>query len=153
MILGGAYNFLEQNIFVGKLPFTLRDTKADHESLAPASQSQKIDYPKPDGKLSFNKLSSVVLSNTNHEEDQVCHLTLQDADVPITHNLALYDAPEQRYCPAGVYEILENEQGDSRLQINASNCVHCKTCDIKDPTGNITWVAPEGGGGPNYSNM
>ena len=153
LILGGAYNFLEQNIFVGKLPFTLRDTKADHESLAPASQSQKIDYPKPDGKLSFNKLSSVVLSNTNHEEDQVCHLTLQDADVPITHNLALYDAPEQRYCPAGVYEILENEQGDSRLQINASNCVHCKTCDIKDPTGNITWVAPEGGGGPNYSNM
>lgn len=152
MYLGGAYNFIEQNIFGGKLPFTLHDTKADHEQLVKASVATKINYPKPDGQLSFDKLSSVFLSNTHHEEDQPIHLTLKDSTVPISHNLALYDAPEQRYCPAGVYEIIE-DGAEPRLQINAQNCVHCKTCDIKDPTQNIVWVAPEGTGGPNYPNM
>jgi electron-transferring-flavoprotein dehydrogenase len=113
-----------------------------------------IDYPKPDGKLSFDKLSSVFISNTNHEEDQPVHLRLADPELPISVNLLLYNAPEQRYCPAGVYEIVRDEDGSNpRLQINAQNCVHCKTCDIKDPRQNITWVAPEGGGGPNYPNM
>ena len=150
--MGGAFNFIEQNIFAGKLPVTLQDTGADHDQLKPADQCAKIDYPKPDGVLSFDKLSSVFLSNTNHEEDQPCHLTLLDDAVPVQHNLALYDAPEQRYCPAGVYEIVE-ENNESRLQINAQNCVHCKTCDIKDPKQNIQWVVPEGTGGPNYPNM
>ena len=114
----------------------------------------KIDYPKPDGKISFDKLSSVFLSNTNHEEDQPIHLTLKDASVPVDGNLAVYDGPEARFCPAGVYEFVEDEdKGGKRLQINAQNCVHCKTCDIKDPTQNIVWVVPEGGGGPNYPNM
>ena len=117
-----------------------------------ASQATKIQYPKPDGKLSFDKLSSVFLSNTYHEEDQPVHLLLKDSAIPISHNLALYDAPEQRYCPAGVYEIVEDGP-EPKLQINAQNCVHCKTCDIKDPTQNIVWVAPEGAGGPNYPNM
>ncbi|MFK4025205.1 4Fe-4S dicluster domain-containing protein, partial [Stutzerimonas balearica] len=113
----------------------------------------KIDYPKPDGKLSFDKLSSVFLSNTNHEEDQPVHLKLIDPSIPIEKNLPLYDEPAQRYCPAGVYEVVSNDDGSQRFQINAQNCVHCKTCDIKDPSQNITWVAPEGTGGPNYPNM
>ena len=136
----------------GVLPWTLGH-HPDHESLKPAEQCRKIDYPKPDGKLTFDKLSSVFISNTNHEEDQPGHLRLKDDAVPIDHNLALYDAPEQRYCPAGVYEILDDVNGAPRLQINAQNCVHCKTCDIKDPTQNINWTVPEGGGGPNYPNM
>jgi ferredoxin-like protein FixX len=114
----------------------------------------RIEYPKPDGVVSFDRLSSVFISNTNHEEDQPVHLTLKDASVPVAHNLAIYDAPEQRFCPAGVYEIVREDDGSNpRLQINAQNCVHCKTCDIKDPTQNINWVTPEGGGGPNYPNM
>ena len=136
----------------GVLPWTLRH-RHDHESLRKAAAAPKIAYPKPDGVVSFDKPSSVYLSNTNHEEDQPAHLTLKDDGVPITVNLALYDAPEQRYCPAGVYEIVEDDAGPPRLQINAQNCVHCKTCDIKDPTQNIEWVVPEGGGGPNYANM
>ncbi len=134
------------------LPITMKH-HPDHKSLWRKDQAQPIAYPKPDGVLSFDKLSSVFISNTNHEEDQPVHLTLKDASVPIDVNLALYDAPEQRYCPAGVYEIVGREDGDPRLQINAQNCVHCKTCDIKDPTQNINWVVPEGGGGPNYPNM
>jgi electron-transferring-flavoprotein dehydrogenase len=122
--------------------------------LKPAAACTPIDYPRPDGVISFDRLSSVFLSNTNHEENQPCHLTLKDATVPIRVNLAVYDAPEQRYCPAGVYEIVREADGSSpRLQINAQNCVHCKSCDIKDPTQNIVWVVPEGGGGPNYANM
>ncbi|WP_106639175.1 electron transfer flavoprotein-ubiquinone oxidoreductase [Allosphingosinicella vermicomposti] len=134
------------------LPFTLHH-HPDNEGLLTKDQARKIDYPKPDGVISFDRLSSVFLSNTNHEEDQPVHLTLKDAAVPIDYNLAFYDAPEQRYCPAGVYEIVGQEEGDPRLQINAQNCVHCKTCDIKDPKQNINWVVPEGGGGPNYPNM
>jgi len=130
----------------------LHDKQPDHLSLKLAADCEKIDYPRADGVLSFDKPSSVFMSNTNHEEDQPCHLTLQDSQVAIDVNLAKYAAPEQRYCPAGVYEIVQDE-GQERLQINAQNCVHCKTCDIKDPTRNITWVAPEGGGGPNYPNM
>jgi len=150
--LGAAYTVLDQNIFRGKLPWTLSDLKPDYATLKPAAQSKKIAYPKPDGKLTFDKLSSVFLSNTNHEEDQPCHLKLTDAAIPIDKNLPMYDEPAQRYCPAGVYEVVE-EAGGKRFQINAQNCVHCKTCDIKDPAQNITWVAPEGGGGPNYPNM
>ncbi|MCL7461615.1 electron transfer flavoprotein-ubiquinone oxidoreductase [Pseudomonas sp. NW5] len=152
-LLGGAFNFIDQNLFGGKLPFTLRDTTPDHACLKPASACAKIAYPKPDGKLSFDKLSSVFLSNTNHEEEQPCHLKLRDASIPLARNLPLYDEPAQRYCPAGVYEIVTQENGEQRFQINAQNCVHCKTCDIKDPAQNITWVAPEGSGGPNYPNM
>ena len=136
----------------GLLPWTLGHHE-DHKSLKPAATSRKIDYPKPDGELSFDKLSSVFISNTNHEEDQPAHLQLRDDSIPIDHNLALYDAPEQRYCPAGVYEIVEDAGGAPQLQINAQNCVHCKTCDIKDPRQNINWTVPEGGGGPNYPNM
>ncbi len=150
---GSAFNTLDQNFFGGKIPVTLRDTKEDHAQLKPANESMAINYPKPDGELSFDKLSSVFLSNTNHEEEQPCHLQLLDDAVPITVNLATYDEPAQRYCPAGVYEIVEGEEGDKKLQINAQNCVHCKTCDIKDPTQNIRWVTPEGTGGPNYPNM
>jgi len=134
------------------LPFTLK-THRDNETLYRKDLVQPIAYPKPDGVISFDRLSSVFLSNTNHEEDQPIHLTLKDASVPVDVNLALYDAPEQRYCPAGVYEIVGQDVGEPRLQINAQNCVHCKTCDIKDPTQNINWVVPEGGGGPNYPNM
>ena len=152
-ILGGAFNFVDQNLFGGKIPLTLHDNKPDYACLKPAAESQKIDYPKPDGKLSFDKLSSVFLSNTNHEEDQPCHLKLADASIPLGKNLPLYDEPAQRYCPAGVYEIVTLESGEKKFQINAQNCVHCKTCDIKDPAQNITWVAPEGTGGPNYPNM
>jgi len=134
------------------LPFTFGH-KPDHTRLWHADQCAKIDYPKPDGVFSFDRLSSVFLSNTNHEEDQPIHLTLKDPDVPISHNLPLYDEPAQRYCPAGVYEVVGQDEGNPRFQINAQNCVHCKTCDIKDPTQNINWVVPEGGGGPNYPNM
>ena len=134
------------------VPWTLKH-HADHTTLRRKDQVHGKTYPKPDGILTFDRLSSVFLSNTNHEEDQPVHLTLKDAKVPITVNLALYDSPESRYCPAGVYEIVGQESGDPRLQINAQNCVHCKTCDIKDPTQNINWVVPEGGGGPNYPNM
>jgi electron-transferring-flavoprotein dehydrogenase len=151
-LLGSAMVWIDQNIFGGRLPFTLNDAKPDHETLKPASECPKIEYPKPDNVISFDKLSSVFLSNTNHEEDQPCHLTLKDASVPIEHNLPLYDEPAQRYCPAGVYEVVEDGDGN-RFQINAQNCVHCKTCDIKDPTQNIVWVTPEGFGGPNYPNM
>ena len=143
---------IDQIVFGGKAPWTLRHAHADHETLARRTEVQPIAYPKPDGKLSFDRLTSVSFSNTNHAEDQPVHLTLKDAGVPVNVNLAQYDAPEQRYCPAGVYEIVRD--GDEpRLQINAQNCVHCKTCDIKDPTQNIVWVVPEGGGGPNYPNM
>ncbi|PMR79557.1 electron transfer flavoprotein-ubiquinone oxidoreductase [Halomonas urumqiensis] len=148
---GGAYNFVNQ-LLGGKLP-NVHDTVPDHAALKPASEFEKIDYPKPDGKLSFDKASSVFLSNTNHEEDQPCHLKLADADLPIRDNLPEYAEPAQRYCPAGVYEVVEDDAGNPRFQINFQNCVHCKTCDIKDPAQNITWVAPEGGGGPNYPNM
>jgi electron-transferring-flavoprotein dehydrogenase len=135
-----------------RLPWTLKH-KADNEQIRRKDHVHKIDYPKPDGVLTFDRLTSVFLSNTNHEEDQPVHLTLKDATVPVNVNLALYDGPEQRYCPAAVYEFVEDSNGDPRLQINAQNCVHCKTCDIKDPTQNINWVTPEGGGGPNYPNM
>ncbi len=152
-ILGSAFAFVDINLCKGKLPFTLRDPQPDHAQMKPAKDCKPIAYPKPDGVLSFDKLSSVFLSNTNHEEDQPCHLTLKDPALPIRHNLPLYDEPAQRYCPAGVYEVVENAQGEPIFQINAQNCVHCKTCDIKDPEQNIVWVAPEGGGGPNYPNM
>ncbi len=152
-ILGGAFNMVDQNWFGGKLPFTLKDNSVDHASLKPASACAKIAYPKPDQQLSFDKLSSVFLSNTNHEEEQPCHLQLIDSAIPIKVNLAIYDEPAQRYCPAGVYEIVGQEAGEPRLQINAQNCIHCKTCDIKDPSQNIRWVTPEGSGGPNYPNM
>jgi electron-transferring-flavoprotein dehydrogenase len=152
ILLGSAMVWIDQNIFGGKMPFTLNDTKPDYAAMKPAADCKKIDYPKPDNKISFDKSSSVFLSNTNHEEDQPCHLTLIDPDVPLAKNLPLYDEPAQRYCPAGVYEIVEDDAG-KRFQINAQNCVHCKTCDIKDPAQNITWVVPEGTGGPNYPNM
>ena len=134
-------------------PWTLHNAKKDNEALLPADQCPKIDYPKPDNKITFDRLSSVFVSNTNHAEDQPVHLTLKDASVPVNINLAKYAGPESRYCPAGVYEFVKNEDGSDRLQINAQNCVHCKTCDIKDPTQNIVWVTPEGGGGPNYAGM
>ncbi len=152
-VLGGAFNYIDQNIFGGKIPITLHDTKPDYSTLKLASESPKIVYPKPDGKLSFDKLSSVFLSNTNHEEVQPCHLKLTDASIPVEKNLPMYDEPAQRYCPAGVYEIVTQENGEKKFQINAQNCVHCKTCDIKDPAQNITWTPPEGTGGPNYPNM
>jgi len=144
---------IDQVLFGGKAPWTLHHTHADHECLKPASDFTPIAYPKPDGKLTFDRLSSVFISNTNHAEDQPVHLTLKDPSVPVGVNLAKYAGPEARYCPAGVYEFVKNDDNTDRLQINAQNCVHCKTCDIKDPTQNIVWVTPEGGGGPNYSNM
>ncbi|WGK60141.1 electron transfer flavoprotein-ubiquinone oxidoreductase [Halopseudomonas sp. SMJS2] len=152
-LLGGAFNYVDQNWFGGKIPVTLHDNKPDHAQLKKASEAPKIAYPKPDGVISFDKLSSVFLSNTNHEEDQPVHLQLKDPSIPIEQNLPLYDEPAQRYCPAGVYEVVSNDDGSKRFQINAQNCVHCKTCDIKDPAQNINWVAPEGTGGPNYPNM
>ncbi len=151
--LGSIMFGIDQIVFGGKAPWTLHNTTPDHAKLKPASECPKIDYPKPDGVLTFDRLSSVFLSSTNHEEDQPCHLQLKDASVPIAVNLARYDAPEQRFCPAGVYEILGQEEGNPRLQINAQNCVHCKTCDIKDPTQNINWVVPQGSEGPTYPNM
>lgn len=144
---------IDQIVFGGKAPWTLHHKHADHECLKPASEFQPIQYPKPDGKLTFDRLSSVFISNTNHTEEQPVHLTLKDPSVPVNINLAKYAGPESRYCPAGVYEFVKTESGAERLQINAQNCVHCKTCDIKDPMQNIVWVTPEGGGGPNYPNM
>jgi electron-transferring-flavoprotein dehydrogenase len=145
---------VDQVVFGGRAPWTLHHRHADHETLAPKSAARPIAYPRPDGVITFDRLSSVFISNTNHNEDQPCHLRLKDATVPIRVNLERYDAPEQRYCPAGVYEIVRDADGaNPRLQINAQNCVHCKTCDIKDPGQNIVWVTPEGGGGPNYPNM
>lgn len=152
-LIGGAIGFLDMNILGGRLPFTFKDPNPDHAFMRPAEVCKLIEYPKPDNVISFSRLDSVFLSNTNHAEDQPCHLVLKDRDVPINHNLVFFDEPAQRYCPAGVYEIIENETGDKALQINGQNCVHCKTCDIKDPTQNITWIVPEGGGGPNYPNM
>ncbi|MCK2096279.1 electron transfer flavoprotein-ubiquinone oxidoreductase [Thauera aromatica] len=151
--IGSLLFGIDQKLLMGKAPWTLHNS-ADHDKLKPAAECPKIDYPKPDGVLTFDRLSSVFLSNTNHEEEQPCHLQLKDASVPIAINLARYDAPEQRYCPAGVYEIVrDGEGGAPRLQINAQNCVHCKTCDIKDPTQNINWVVPQGGEGPIYQGM
>lgn len=152
--IGAGFVWVEQNIFGGKLPINFRDETPDYSCLKPADQSKKIDYPKPDNKITFDRLSSVFLSNTNHEEDQPCHLQLKDSKIPLDVNLPKWNEPAQRYCPAGVYEIVEDEEsGDKRFQINAQNCVHCKTCDIKDPSQNINWVTPEGMGGPNYPNM
>ena len=144
---------IDQVLFRGKAPWTLHHTHADHECLKPAAECTPITYPKPDNKLTFDRLTSVFISNTNHTEHQPAHLTLKDAALPVNVNLALYAGPESRYCPAGVYEYVRSEEGEDKLQINAQNCVHCKTCDIKDPTQNIVWVTPEGGGGPNYPNM
>jgi len=152
-IIGSAYCFVDINILNGNVPWTLSDPVEDYKKMKPASECKTISYPKPDSKLSFDKLSSVFLSNTNHEEDQPSHLKLTDTSIPISVNLAKYDEPAQRYCPAGVYEILEEEGKEPQFVINAQNCVHCKTCDIKDPSQNITWTTPEGGGGPNYPNM
>jgi electron-transferring-flavoprotein dehydrogenase len=150
---GLIYSAIDTFLFRGRAPWTFKH-HADHTTLKKASEAPKIDYPSPDGEVSFDKLSSVFISNTNHEENQPAHLKLRDDSVPVTVNLAEYDAPEQRYCPAGVYEIVAEDDGSNpQLQINAQNCVHCKTCDIKDPTQNINWVVPEGGGGPNYPNM
>ncbi|NRP35494.1 Electron transfer flavoprotein-ubiquinone oxidoreductase [Marinobacterium sp. xm-d-579] len=151
-IMGGAFNFIDQNLFSGKIPVTLHDDKEDYAQIRPASECTPIDYPKPDGELSFDKLGSVFLSNTNHEEDQPCHLQLKDSSVPLQQNLPKFAEPAQRYCPAGVYEVVEDDAGQ-HFQINAQNCLHCKTCDIKDPAQNIRWVTPEGMGGPNYPNM
>jgi electron-transferring-flavoprotein dehydrogenase len=153
LYLGTLMVGLDQIIFRGKAPWTLHHTHADHECLKPASNFTPIIYPKPDGRLTFDRLSSVFISNTNHAEEQPAHLTLKDPSVPVKINLATYAGPEARYCPAGVYEYVKTADNEDRLQINAQNCVHCKTCDIKDPTQNIVWVTPEGGGGPNYSNM
>ena len=152
--IGTLLSGIDQVVLRGKAPWTLKHGHADHESLRPAKDSKPIEYPKPDGEISFDRLTSVSFSSTNHEEDQPVHLRLAQESVAIDVNLAEYDAPEQRYCPAGVYEIVRDEDGSNpRLQINGQNCVHCKTCDIKDPRQNITWVTPEGGGGPNYPNM
>jgi electron-transferring-flavoprotein dehydrogenase len=153
LYLGTIMTGIDQILFKGKAPWTLRHKHADHECLRPAAEFTPIVYPKPDGKLTFDRLSSVFISNTNHAEDQPVHLTLKNPNVPVEVNLARYAGPESRYCPAGVYEYVKTDAGGDRLQINAQNCVHCKTCDIKDPTQNIVWVTPEGGGGPNYPNM
>lgn len=150
--IGGAFNFIDQNIFGGKFPLTLKDNTPDHATLKKAANSKVIEYPRPDGVLSFDKPSSVFLSGTNHEDNQPVHLQLKDPSIPIGVNLPAYAEPAQRYCPVGVYEvIIENDE--PRFQINSQNCIHCKTCDIKDPSQNITWVTPEGGGGPTYPNM
>jgi|TARA_R100000687_G_scaffold16325_1_gene12711 electron-transferring-flavoprotein dehydrogenase len=151
-MLGGAYNMVDQNWFGGKLPFKFKEWTPDYKATGKAEDFKAIDYPKPDNKLTFDRLSSVFLSNTNHAEDQPCHLKLENADIPLEVNLPKYAEPAQRYCPAGVYEVVE-EDGKQVFQINAQNCIHCKTCDIKDPSQNITWVVPEGGGGPTYPNM
>jgi electron-transferring-flavoprotein dehydrogenase len=148
------YGALDLKVLRGKAPWTFHHKHPDNETLKPAAEMPKIDYPKPDGVVTFDRLSSVFLSNTNHEEDQPVHLKLKDPTVPIEYNLALYDEPAQRYCPAGVYEVVRDDDGSNpRFVINAQNCVHCKTCDIKDPKQNIVWTVPEGGGGPNYPNM
>jgi len=152
-LMTGIEQWLLPKLGIKSPPWTLHAKKRDHECLLPADQCRKIEYPKPDGKLTFDRLSSVFISNTNHAEDQPAHLTLKDATVPVAVNLKLYAGPESRYCPAGVYEFVPGDDGGERLQINAQNCVHCKTCDIKDPRQNIVWVTPEGGGGPNYAGM
>lgn len=151
-LVGAAFTYVDQNFFAGKLPFTWHNKIPDHERLKPADKCKPIEYPKPDNKISFDRLSSVFLSSTSHEEDQPCHLQLTDPEIPLKVNLPQWAEPAQRYCPAAVYEIIE-ENGEQTFRINAANCVHCKTCDIKDPSQNINWVTPEGGGGPNYSNM
>jgi electron-transferring-flavoprotein dehydrogenase len=151
-IIGGGYNTIDQNLFAGKLPFNFKDDTLDHAQMKLASEVAVINYPKHDNKLSFDKLTSVFLSNTNHEEEQPCHLKLTDVTIPIAVNLVKYGEPARLYCPAGVYEVETSEKGD-KFVINAQNCIHCKTCDIKDPSQNITWVTPEGTGGPNYPNM
>jgi len=153
LYLGSLMFGIDQVLLRGRAPWTLHHAHADNETLVNKKEAQPIAYPKPDGVLTFDRLTNVAFSSTSHNEDQPVHLTLKDASVPVRVNLELYDAPEQRYCPAGVYEIVRDDQDNPRLQINAANCVHCKTCDIKDPTQNIVWVAPEGGGGPNYPNM
>jgi electron-transferring-flavoprotein dehydrogenase len=152
-LMTGIEQWLLPKLGIKSPPWTLHRTQADHSMLKPAAQCTPIVYPKPDNKITFDRLTSVFVSNTNHEEHQPAHLTLKDASVPVNVNLAIYDGPESRYCPAGVYEYVKNPDNSDRLQINAQNCVHCKTCDIKDPTQNIVWVTPEGGGGPNYSGM
>ena len=160
-ILGGAFNFVDQNIFGGKLPITLRDNHVDYAQLKPADQFEPISYPKPDGKISFDKLTSLSLSGTMHEENQPVHLKVNNVKIAINTNLKVYNSPEQYYCPASVYEIVTpgktTTAADSKfspyLQINFTNCLHCKSCDIKDPTQNINWTVPEGAGGPNYPNM
>lgn len=151
--IGGAFNTLDQNIFNGKLPINLFDHDEDHAQMKNVKDAKKINYPKYDNKISFDKLSSVFLSNTNHEEDQPCHLRLKDPQLPIKLNLKEYDEPAQRYCPAGVYEVINDDNGDPVFNINSQNCIHCKTCDIKEPNQNIDWIVPEGAGGPNYPNM
>ncbi len=151
--IGGAFNTLDQNIFNGKLPINLFDHDEDHAQMKNVKDAKKINYPKYDNKISFDKLSSVFLSNTNHEEDQPCHLRLKDPQLPIKLNLKEYDEPAQRYCPAGVYEVINDDNGDPVFNINSQNCIHCKTCDIKEPNQNIDWMVPEGAGGPNYPNM
>ncbi len=153
LVTATLMNGIEQFVLKGHIPWTLHRDKPDHSYLKPAAECQPIVYPKPDGALTFDRLSSVFISNTNHAENQPAHLTLKDALVPVNLNLAQFAGPEQRYCPAGVYEFVKNDDGSDRLQINAQNCVHCKTCDIKDPSQNIIWITPEGGGGPNYSGM
>ena len=152
MYIGGAYNFLDQNFFGGKLPFNFKDETPDHACLKPAASSFQPTYPKPDAGITFDKPSSVFLSNTNHEDNQPVHLQLTDPSIPVSINLPKFAEPAQRYCPVGVYEVIV-EEDIPRFQINSQNCIHCKTCDIKDPSQNITWVVPEGGGGPNYPNM
>ncbi|MGX5914391.1 electron transfer flavoprotein-ubiquinone oxidoreductase [Aliidiomarina sp. Khilg15.8] len=151
--LGGAFNTVDQNWFNGRLPFTVKDWRPDYKGMQTLDKAKAINYPKPDNKLSFDRNSSVYLSNTNHEEDQPCHLILKDPSIPIQVHLDKFDEPAQRYCPAGVYEVIREDNGEARFQINAQNCIHCKTCDIKDPSQNIKWVTPEGTGGPNYPNM
>jgi electron-transferring-flavoprotein dehydrogenase len=152
--VGGAIAFFEQNILRRTLPFTFHDTVPDYATLKTAEESKKLEYPRPDNTLTFDRLSSVFMSNTNHGEDQPVHLQLKNPAIPLEENMPKYDEPAQRYCPAGVYEVVEKNDGSGlKFQINAQNCVHCKTCDIKDPSQNITWVTPEGGGGPNYPNM
>eukprot|EP00887_Chlorella_sp_A99_P004563 scaffold86.g4563.t1 len=151
--IGTLMTAVEQSLFKGNMPWTLHRTKPDHAYLQPAAECARIDYPQPDGKLTFDKLSSVFISNTHHDENEPVHLTLKEATIPVSVNLAKYGGPEMRYCPAGVYEFVKNDHGADRLQINAQNCVHCKTCDIKDPSQNIVWVAPQGGEGPVYSGM
>jgi electron-transferring-flavoprotein dehydrogenase len=152
-VMTGIEQWLMPKLGLKTPPWTLHRDTPDHARLLPADQCRQIEYPKPDGQISFDRLSSVFISSTNHEENQPAHLTLKDASVPVSINLARYGGPESRYCPAGVYEFVKNPDDSDRLQINAQNCVHCKTCDIKDPTQNIVWVTPEGGGGPNYSGM
>ncbi|MFT5888397.1 MAG: electron-transferring-flavoprotein dehydrogenase [Zhongshania sp.] len=152
-LFGSAYAFVDLNLFGGKLPWTMNDTHPDHAEMKLAADCKEITYPKPDNKITFDRLTSVFLSNTNHEENQPCHLTLKDPELPIRDNLPKYAEPAQRYCPAGVYEVIEDAAGTPKFQINGQNCVHCKTCDIKDPAQNIVWVTPEGLGGPNYPNM